>query len=421
MIVSAPPNAKYNPAATKPSNPPACIWELLRRNPVFRQLIGRIESLVKAQTCAASSEGGNESPPQQRREERLDLNFLTELELPRHNPFAACAVNWSLRPKMMELGLHRPQSKFFTPINGDAWEWIDLVIPKMARNELDEMERLMNDDLLGNVFQGPLASLSGSFNLNTPWPDTPPLFRFHFRWLWAEFDPSLSGINGRPFIPFLYGVQPAQFSGLVKIPCDWEALRKLGESELGGIMDIELATALDEVADLFMHHFVFAVPKAPLTLAERKELVEQFGDRLEELTSEQGLATRTKKVDGLLGSPKEWKNFSWCREFIHYEQESAKPMTPEKFGDHKARIFLDRAKKRQEDGEIKDTTNPTKSIRDGYTAIEKLMFQVYPRFDWPEIMHDQFGLAKAITQSCHKRALEVCQRKLEVGFRSKAE
>lgn len=152
MIVTAPPNAKYNPAAIKPPDPPACIWELLRSNPMFRQLIGRIESLVNAQTCAASAEGGNENPPQQRREERLDLNFLTELELPRHNPFAACAVNWSLRPKMVELGLHRPQSKFFTPIDGDAWEWIDLVIPKMASNQLDEMERLMNDDLVGNTF-----------------------------------------------------------------------------------------------------------------------------------------------------------------------------------------------------------------------------------------------------------------------------
>lgn len=186
-------------------------------------------------------------------------------------------------------------------------------------------------------------------------------------------------------------------------------------------MDIELATALDEVADLFMHHFVFAVPKAPLTLAERKKLIKQIGDRLEELTSGQGLATRTKKVDGLLGSPQEWQNFIWCREFIHYEQESAKPMTPEKFGDHKGGIFLERAKKRQEDGEIRDTTNPTKSIRGGYTAIENLMFQVYPRFDWPEIMRARFGLANAITQSFHKRALEVCQRKLEVGFRSRAE
>lgn len=407
-----PPRTKedYNPAATKGSHAPACIWELLRRNPGFRHLIGRIEFLATAQTWERNDDDEmriKKLTP----EVALILSFLNRWRL--NNPFALCAALWALRPKLFDLGLHRPIEEFITPWRGDYLAWLDLGIPTFPPGEFERMEDLLKDDISGNSFPGPLLPTDGLFNLDTFWPDTPPLFRFHFEWLWAEFDPSLAGINQRPFIPFMFGVQPAQSSGPVTTTIDWTFLDRPWERSK---KDLELDFGLHDLRERFENHHMFGVPKAPLTKQERCNLKKEFGKWLDEVSAGDGTATSTKKAVGLFGSPMEWRDFIWCRHWIHYPQESIKPKTQAQLEMHKRVIFKDWAKLLKPNGKIKKGDNPVSSIAGRYKAIESLMFKVYPCFDWPGILNDRLGVPESVTRPSLERALEVCRRKLKVGF-----
>lgn len=407
-----PPRTKedYNPAAERASAAPACIWELLRRNPAFRHLIRHIESLVRAQEGAIDNLNDDEvwKPTP---EEKWIFRFLKRLD--GQNPFAACAVRWALRPKLVELGLHRPSGEFFTPMNCHTWKWINLGIPALAPKELKRMERLIKSDFMEHTFRGPLASIGGKFNLDTPWPETPPLFRFHFQWLWVEFDPSLAAINQRPFVPFMYDVLPAQSSGPVTTALDWTFLdRPLDEWN----RDLKLASDLQDLRERFENHSIFCVPKALLTRQERRKMAQEFAQWLEEVAAQHGLATSTKKAVGLFGNPKEWRDFIWCRHWIHYPQELAKTKTPAQRRKHKRGIFIDRAKLLKPNVIIKKGDNPVSPIAGRYKTIESLMFKVYPYFDWPGILNDRQGVPKKATRLLYERALEVCRRKLDVGF-----
>jgi len=296
----------------------------------------------------------------------------------------------------------------------DPSDWINLGIPPLAPKELKKMERLIKSDYFGYSFRGPLTSTRGKFNLDTPWPEAPPLFRFHFQWLWVEFDPSLVGIDQRPFVPFMYGVQPALVSGLVKLPWDWESLRKLS---LLDCPSIEHLAALNDVADLFSHHFLFAVPKTPLTTRERDELATDFRNRVDRLADENGLATSKKRTPGLLGNPMEWRDFKWCRQYIQYPQESQNPMSSPDLDGHKEAIFKLWMRELRNAVKISQTSNPIASIRAGYTTIESLMLKIYPCFDWPGILNARLGVEEIVSRPTYLRGLEVCRRKLAVGFR----
>lgn len=400
----------YNPVALKGSHAPACIWELLRRNPDFRHLIGRIEFLATAQTW----ERNDDDEMRKKKltpEVALIISFLDGLS--RSNPFALCAALWALRPKLFGLGFHRSIGKIFTPWRGDSHAWLDLGIPTFPPGEFQRMENLLRDDISGNSFPGPLLPTDGSFNLDTSWPDTPPLFCFHFEWLWAEFDPSLAGINQRPFIPCMFGVQPAQSSGPVRTTIDWTFLDR--PWELSKIC-LELDFDLHDLRERFENHHLFGVPKAPLTKQERCNLKKEFGRWLDEVNKEHGTGTSTKKAAGLFGNPQEWDDFIWCRHWIPYPQESAKPKTPAQLGMHKRVIFKDWAKLLKPNGKIKKGDNPVSPIAGRYKTIESLMFKVYPCFDWSGILHDRLNVPQSVTRPSQERALEVCRRKLKVGF-----
>ncbi|MEQ2006365.1 MAG: hypothetical protein ABMA26_06180 [Limisphaerales bacterium] len=374
-------------------------------------MIGRIEFLATAQTWGRNDDDEMLIKKKLTPEVALIVRFLDEWR--RDNPFALCAALWALRPKLFDLGLHRPIEEFITPWTGENWACLELGIPTFPPGEFERMEGLLKEDISGNSFPGPLLTTDGSFNLDTSWPDTPPLFRFHFEWLWAEFDPSLAGINQRPFIPCMFGVQPAQSSGPVTTTIDWTFLDRLLEpSKIDLILDFDL----QDLRKRFENHHLFGVPKAPLTKQERCILKKEFGKWLDEVNTEHGTATSTNKAGGLFGNPVEWRDFIWCRHWIHYPQESMKPKTPAQLGMHKRVIFKDWAKLLKPNGKIKKGDNPVSAIAGRYKKIESLMFKVYPCFNWAGIQNDRLGVPESVTRPFQERALEVCRRKLKVGF-----
>ncbi len=110
----------------------------------------------------------------------------------------------------------------------------------------------------------------------------------------------------------------------------------------------------------------------------------------------------------------EWRDFIWCRHWIHYPQESAKPKTSARLQTHKEAIFKSRAivltAATQRKG--KQGSRMEGHIAGRYKTIESLMFKVFPRFDWPGILKDRQGVPESVTCPFDKRALEVCRRKL---------
>jgi hypothetical protein len=392
--VPPPPRSSFNPAAEKAPPSAMFIWELLRRNPDFRRTVQHLElfSTRAPETTGAEFERRN-----------LQSARRYYRRLCSQNTFAACATLWVFRGWLSEIRLHRVVEHFFT--DWPEHEWFNFGIPWIETQRLKKLERLIKADRLGHTCRAPLRALDGKFNLNTPWPKTPPLFRFHFDWLWDEFVPFLDGAARRTFVPLLFGAPAQQQSGEARCPVDWSFLDIPGFPKS---VALDTAVQLDALRALFDRHHVFAIPKMPLTKAERSHLVQNIRICLEAHVAASNTGIRTKVAGFLFGSPEAWRDFAALREFICYSSEAGQASTPAQ----RDIQFKNRAKVLKP----KQRANLVPSIRQRYEQIEALMRSVYPRFAWPEILQSRCGIPKEASEPAFHWATKVCRRKLNFMF-----
>lgn len=412
-LIPTPPYSQFNPLAEKKANWPACVWELLRRNPRFRSLIADIHWQVSRPLPTSGEDPFSilslvDSISVGRIGKRLE-------SLIAKNPFAACAAFWALRPAYVRLGLHRPPKQFGKPFDFYGWEGIDSGLPKMDPVQLRRFEQLLEDDLAGSSFHGPLTATTEPFSLNTPWPKTPPLFQFHFEWLWAEFEPTVAAISARPFIPFLQKDESPPAPGFVMLP--WN-LKELCEFQPNR-SQLPMETAFEDMARTFMGCFVFRVPKLPMTKQEIKMLSEKFRSGLLSRMDDSGLTASTKRLPGLLGDESAWEHFKWCREYIEYPQERSDSKKPSEIEKHRRVIFSLRAKSLKAEKQIGDTTAYVPEIGKAYSKMEWLMERMFPRFDWPAIHRRRLRVTSASVGAAYRSALAVCEWKLRFWFQLK--
>jgi len=65
---------------------------------------------------------------------------------------------------------------------------MEIGVPWLSDEWLFALEKILTAENGGDVFRGPLTVSPGPFCLDTPWPQTPGLFKFLFRWLWEEYE-----------------------------------------------------------------------------------------------------------------------------------------------------------------------------------------------------------------------------------------
>jgi hypothetical protein len=203
--IYSPQTAKYNHGA------PAKLWELLRRNPAFREQVQRM-----AIEAASSDFKDQKAETIARQLSQIDSdNFI-----------AGYVLHWIFKPEVLDFGDIRD---YFPDDLKSGKEYIQSVLPYLDPEEAEDIQKMglskfctefpfylrrdihvfqwaedselrdRKDDsppILGPLwdekkhddYQGRLQFDKGSFNLNTPWPMTPELFQKQLQWLWAHYD-----------------------------------------------------------------------------------------------------------------------------------------------------------------------------------------------------------------------------------------
>ena len=371
--------AIYNPHKAG-DGPPAKLWELLRRNPLFR---AKVDELVKVALGAA--------------EQRRVAQLLWEID--RKNPLAGYVLHWIFEPEFLEAAdlpdiapcsFYSSTSEYLQAVmphlNPAYVQWIaeDGLLNFCAKFPFHLLRGLHvfewnppggnergSDPILGHIWEneqkalypGELQFNTGPFSLDTPWPDTPEIFQKQFRWMWAHYDVNeLSPFTGnRAYFPSA-GPTEWLFNSLDDTPTNHERVNLYREN-----------------------YFTFSVPlKYVYSDANLDDVVQLFKAALQGGLSPM-IGTRrlgsTGKYPSLLGRQSEWDVFAYCYPRVVYLVETNKPAKPQRLGRtkalkqfHKWRIAQNKTGKEE-----------THANHD-FERMEFLMRAVYPDFQFDALL-----------------------------------
>jgi len=398
----------YNPADKGEHSLAPKIWELLRHNPTFWRYVKVFQDPSK----------GDE---RNLHELTSPENVLAELD--HANPIAAYALRWCFDPIFLKsadvpqlLGLDvnaRPMTpaaemvetkerqeiiSLFPYLGDDAvsevicegWDKFIETVPfyAMRRHKIFESENLQKvfgstpkfgpiiDERDREKYKGQLKISSGDFTLDTPWPDTPEIFRNHFSWLWCHFDFTAKSpfTDDRRFLP---GPQDAS----------WLVDQIATQPRFGHRQESARA---QQIRYFYENCTVFAFPNLLYTKPDMLGALENLKFRIQSAISFSKRIVGKTKFNSLIGSRAEWDVFYFCRPKINYaghdifstsDVSHSKPVRAEITEAVSAWRQRDLSIRRQKTGGQlrlkKDQTHLTKR----YRKMEAMMFSVFPQMD----------------------------------------
>ena len=371
----------YNPA-TAGDGPAAKLWELLRRNPAFREDV------------AWMLKQGEQQDEKEKIIRFISSSISSADSITR--PIVGYVLRWLWEPLFTD-PIKILQMLFGTEVAEIVKE--DLCLPvfglSMCRTvdgsrQLDPGEfmskcpiyllpaqnlysdgnqalwmRLMLPSSMKEDYSGPLRPTDGTFNLNTPWPETPRMFRDHFSWLWANYDAkSVNPYTGdRTFLP-----RPAA----------------VGSSETYGLQEQH-----DKLYPRLNNEFIFVVPACFHTERSINGVYEAFKASLEK--EFRSLQVSAKKYEFLLGGRIQWDSFS----FVYGRTEYSAPkfrdpfflvsVKFDRFGSGNAILEFEREKR--ERGEWKTGSKFKGHLESWHAQMEDLMMSVYPGDDFQKVVN----------------------------------
>ena len=374
----------YNPAQSG-DGPAAKLWELLRRNPAFRE--------DAAWMVAHSVE------PEARKKVSSRIRALVSSQFSVTDRFAGYVLRWFgepsfLKPKQIldimfgvevakifkeDLALHI--FGLWMSNHDDEWKnYRNLgIVPFMKVCPLyllrgqnmwrDKNQglflKLVLPDFLKKDYPGKLVLSGGNFNLDTPWPQTPKLFRDHFTWLWANFDANTTNpyTGDRKLLP-----RPAS---------------------LGLFGEYNLQDQNEKLYPRLFKEFIYVVPSCFHTEVTIKEVCSDFESHLK--NEFRSLQISRKKYSFLFGGQAQWEAFSFVRDRTTYS--SRQDRTPfmsvrvpfDRQGSGKAIDDFEDAKKLRKEWSMKSKQKG--HIENGYEQMENLMMATYPGLDFHRIVN----------------------------------
>jgi hypothetical protein len=334
----------YNPNAAD-HGCPAKLWELLRRNPYFR---------------ASAFELSRLELDHSKNKDRLNLRLA---ETDKINPFAGFVMRWLFRPKYLNFYFPRQPHDFLKPMTESEFKEIGQWW--LTEEWLFELETILNAEHKGDEYAGSLRVSGGEFNLNTPWPKTPELFRFLFRFLWDEYD--LDRISST--LAARYTKYGEVYGRTLTI--DWEFLNAEDRP-----IDLKSRNDLQQVKALLDRHKIFVIPKTVMTRAMQKKLEEQFSEMLSGMEG-----VNFQKLPSFLGSTKDWGIFDFCRAEIKYEIINLTSHQRLGFGRAKSKYMEYQRSNRK----WLETSNWGTHITTGYGDMESYMFATFPAFNFQQL------------------------------------
>ena len=374
----------YNPAASG-DGPAAKLWELLRRNPAFRDDVAWMLKHAKQPEARQQIIGF------------ISSNVSDQTSISR--PFVGNVLRWLWKPLFLDpkkilrtlfgSGAAKIVEKdLCLPVFGPAMcgyddAWSDCrqldsgqfmskcpVYLLPAQNLfLDENRhfwmRLILPNFLKENYRGPLRSTEGEFNLDTPWPETPRLFRDHFSWLWANYDSNaVNPFTGdRKFLP-----RPAP---------------------VGGFGIYGLQEQRDKLYPRLQNELIFIVPACFHTEQSIKGVCESFKTSLR--NEFRSLQVSAKKYQFLLGGPVQWQAFVFVQDRTtnsspEYRQPLFRINVPYiRLGSGKAIEEFEHVKKKK--SEWREGSKFRGHIESRYDTMHKLMMSVYPGDDFQKVVN----------------------------------
>ena len=373
----------YNPAASA-DGPAAKLWELLRRNPAFREDV------------AWMLEHADQPEATQKIIGFISSSVSDQTSITR--PFTGYVLRWLWKPlfadpvKILRIMFGLGEAKIiqndlclrvfglamcqFDDTRQDCRQLdpgqfmrkcpVYLLAPQylfLAENRGFWM-RLILPDFLKDDYRGPLRLTEGEFSLDTPWPKTPRLFRHHFSWLWANYDSNAVNpfTSDRTFLP-----RPAPVGGL--------GIYSLHEQH-------------DKLYPRLHNELTFIVPACFYTEQSIKGVYESFKASLR--NEFRSLQVSAKKYKFLLGGDAQWQAFAFIRDRTTYlSPEYREPlfriMVPySREGSGKAIESFEKRKKKM--GEWKRGSKFKGHIESWYDGMEALMMSVYPGDDFQTVV-----------------------------------
>lgn len=345
---SQPERSGYNPHAAKDGHA-AKLWELLRRNPDFREY-----------ACSLSNINLSE------RTGHLQFNENFQ-KLDAQNPFASLALRWLFRPNQLEFYFPRLPHNFLKPITTN--ELIEIGAPWLSEEWLFELEQILSDENNGLEFSGPLTITNGPFCLDTPWRHTPVLFKFLFHWLWEDYS-----LDSRSSTFAAYQIKHG-LEGERDLQINWSFLDRQQCS-----IDGRTRADLLRLKTYIQNHKLFSVPRIVMTRHIEKILIQNFTTMLKDMHF-----VDVRKYPGVFGNENEWQVFDYCRSNITYERDSNRPeKEPQRTGFGSAIKGYIQAQ--YEAGKWNEESKWEAHVKKDYEKMQTRMLAVFPKFDFSKLL-----------------------------------
>lgn len=332
-------NDAYNPATSADGNA-AKIWELLRRNPAFRE---QARELVKRQETSLTIKA-------------LAPDFGL---IDASNPIAGFVLRWLFKPALVAFNYPRQPIDFNT-----EWTFRERTESGYPFICLEELEYLLKEEIDGESFPGPLTLSNGPFSFSTPWPNTPALFQFLFKWLWQEFE--VGNISYSFDMRFLT-------NGVVEpFKIDWLAIK-----DRTARIDFRTEDEFSRLQFLLKHHDIFAVPRTTMPKKQLNLLMKRFKELITEIQDHRKTIINTAKEPFLFGSELEWETFTFCYHKAKYELDSTSRFQRTGIG----KAFDDIVTRNNKTGKWSPKSDQSTHVKRNYEKMETLMFAIFPSFD----------------------------------------
>jgi hypothetical protein len=308
------------------------------------------------------------------------LRFLRRLDI--HNPLAGLVLRWLFKPDRVQFKYPRAPHEF-----GEDWtiqDWFESGYAWIDEDDLGELENLIKAEMEGKSYPGPLTLHEGPFTFETPWIETPELFRFLFRWLVSDYE-----INDRlmvsPQDPFSVSESSRfRISGPVHQHLDWVFLQPRANDP-----DRTAVQRLTRLRLFLESHDLYAVPRFVSRRWTKQSVMKDFECFLDEIVDREKKTIATNKLPHLLGSEKAWDVFTFCYPRISYEYRSAGPGFDKSFPFSRSgsgTSFERLVAEGQREGKWALSSDMSSHVQQHYERLESLMRATFPRFDFARML-----------------------------------
>jgi hypothetical protein len=436
--LNTPPAGSFSPSIEN-GGIPALLWELFRRSPDFRHV---------AHYCVVSWYGDEAGAPEPNRQRQPHaskpkiLKFIAELV--ESNPLASHILQWLFNGDVFLIKFHleceHVRENYGVPFDSHFFE--NSAAIGASIDELLQMTDATSLKKTKEAFESNpdpvrLQIANGAFTLDTPWDETPEVFRYCFEWMCSDLELSRLWNLPRILSDSTAGFQPRP--GRYVQDIDWDVISKWPLAEIESVaLDAsaaefgseqnaegaanqsafppsikhrlqELWPKLMELGEVLESHVVFLIPQFPSNEADVTALKAEFKNVLEELKATSSTVTNNYQR-AFLAAPEKWRAFVECREYAGCtSQRSGLDVEFSRVDQIFAAAVSKYAAQREREGTVSESRDNKGHIRKNARFFMEMMSTLYPKFQWSDFLATSGDMDREATDFIHERSCKIAR------------